>query len=188
KNKPTIRYIQQFYDHPMFINCFVNAIKENQPEKYDHVVFSYHGLPVRQINKHHPKVDFNSCQCHVKMPGHGKTCYKATCYETSRILANKLELTSEQYSVSFQSRLSNNWLTPFTDETLINLAKQGKKNVLVAAPAFVADCLETTVEIGFEYKELFDEKGGKELTMVESLNDRDDWVDAIVEIVKAKKD
>ena len=113
------------------------------------------------------------------MPDHGKLCYKATCYETTRQLVKRLKLKEGSYSTSFQSRLSNNWMTPFTDKNLMSKAENGAKRILVAAPSFVADCLETVVEIGYEYKELFQEKGGEELTMVESLNSDDEWVNAL---------
>jgi ferrochelatase len=110
---------------------------------------------------------------------HGKYCYKATVYHTTRLLAKQLNLSPENYTVSFQSRLSKNWLTPFTDEALISLAKSGKKKVLIVAPSFVADCLETIIELKFEYAELFKENGGCELTLVENLNDSETWVECI---------
>jgi protoporphyrin/coproporphyrin ferrochelatase len=181
---PEVRFVDQFYNHPAFVSAFVNNIKSYRPENYDHVIFSYHGLPMRQINKLHPAIDGNTCSCIHEMPAHGHYCYKATCYHTTRLLASGLGLKNGSYTTSFQSRLSNNWLTPFTDKTLQALAQKGVKKVLIAAPAFVADCLETTIELGFEYKEMFLEMGGEQLTMVESLNDRDDWVKAVSEIVK----
>ncbi|MDP2887706.1 MAG: ferrochelatase, partial [Bacteroidota bacterium] len=112
------------------------------------------------------------------------SCYKAGCYQTVRELVNRLGLKNGEYSVSFQSRLSNNWMTPFTDKNLVNRAKQGSKNILVTAPSFVADCLETTVEIGWEYKEMFVKNGGENLQMVESLNDSPRWISAMEEILR----
>jgi len=103
-------------------------------------------------------------------------------------LVKRLSIPHDKYSVSFQSRLSKNWMTPFTDKNLIKRAKEGHKKVLVAAPAFVADCLETTVEIGYEYKELFIENGGEVLQMVDSLNDFPRLIDAIEEIIQAYLD
>ncbi|MDZ7777458.1 MAG: ferrochelatase [Bacteroidales bacterium] len=87
------------------------------------------------------------------------------------------------YSVSFQSRLSKNWLKPFTDEKLLQLVREGNKRILIVAPAFVADCLETTIELGVEYKEMFLKEGGEELTLVESLNDDDLWVKGVHSII-----
>ncbi|HKK10066.1 MAG TPA: ferrochelatase [Bacteroidales bacterium] len=180
---PKVRLIDQYYRNNDFLNAFAYRIRAYKPQEYDHVVFSYHGLPTRQIDKVHPGIKENQCSCETGMPAHGDYCYKAACYETTRLLADKLALDSGNYSVSFQSRLSKNWLKPFTDENLEKLAKEGKKRILIVAPAFVADCLETTIELGYEYKELFEENGGEELTLVESLNDSDEWAKAIVKIL-----
>ena len=181
---PEIHAINQFYDHPAFLDAFAERIQSYQPENYDHIIFTYHGLPNRHLEKNHPDESIKTCNCETSLPEFGQYCYKATCYQTTRELVQRLGLKSGQFSVSFQSRLSNNWMTPFTDKNLINLAKQGNKKVLVAAPAFVADCLETTVEIGWEYKELFMENGGEKLQMVESLNDSPRWISGLEEILK----
>ncbi|MDP2336682.1 MAG: ferrochelatase [Bacteroidota bacterium] len=180
---PEIHAINQFYDHPAFLDAFADRIQSYQPEKYDHVIFSFHGLPNRHLEKNHPDKPIQSCNCENGLPEFGKFCYKATCYQTTRELVNRLGLKSGQYSVSFQSRLSKNWMTPFTDQNLVGLAKSGSKNLLVVAPSFVADCLETTVEIGLEYKELFVANGGQNLQMVESLNDSPQWIYALEKIL-----
>ena len=176
---PELRLVGQFYDHPKFVEAFVSRIREYQPESWDHLIFSYHGLPNRQLNKVHPQADSTACQCTTGMPAHGKFCYRATCYHTSRLLAQALNLTPADYSVSFQSRLDRNWMEPFTDELLIEKAKEGKKRILVVAPAFVADCLETSVEIGIEYQDLFVEHGGEKVQLVESLNDHPLWIETL---------
>jgi protoporphyrin/coproporphyrin ferrochelatase len=180
---PDVMAINQFYDHPAFLDAFAEKIASYQPENYDHLIFTYHGLPNRQLDKTHPGISNTTCTCEQALPDHGKLCYKATCYETTRQLVKRLGLKQGTYSTSFQSRLDNNWMTPFTDKNLMARAEAGATNLLVAAPSFVADCLETVVEIGYEYKELFVEKGGKKLTMVESLNSDDRWVDALSEIL-----
>lgn len=180
---PELKAISQFYDHPAFLDAFTERIQSCQPDQFDHVVFSYHGLPNRHLEKNHPEESISTCNCEASLPEFGKFCYKATCYQTTRELATRLGLKPGQYSVSFQSRLSNNWMTPFTDQNLIARAKNGSKNILVVAPAFVADCLETTVEIGWEYKELFAENGGENLRLVESLNDSPRWISALEEIL-----
>ena len=180
---PEVKAINQFYDHPAFLDAFAGRIQSYSPETYDHVVFSYHGLPNRHLEKNHPEESIHTCNCETSLPGFGKFCYKATCYQTTRELAGRLGLKQGQYSVSFQSRLSNNWMTPFTDKNLLTRVEQGSKNILVAAPAFVADCLETTVEIGWEYKEMFKANGGEKLQMVESLNDSPGWISAMEEIL-----
>jgi protoporphyrin/coproporphyrin ferrochelatase len=180
---PDIRRVNQFYNEPGFIEAFTKRIKSCNPMNYDHIIFSYHGLPVRHINKIHPEVDSENCNCKKELPEHGKNCYKATCYETTRLLATNLELSDDAYSVAFQSRLSGKWLKPFTDELLIREAGKGAKKILIVAPSFVADCLETIVELGVEYRNLFIRSGGETLDFVESLNDMPDWVDALKGII-----
>ncbi len=182
---PAIRIVGQFYNHPAFINVLAQKIRVFNPDAFDHIIFSYHGLPMRQINKAHPQMPGNKCVCENEMPSHGTFCYKATCYETSRLLLKKLCVSSEKSTVSFQSRLSENWLDPFTDEVVVQLAKNGAKRVLVVAPAFVADCLETIVEIE-DYNHLFKQHGGHELILVPGLNDDEEWVDAVLEIVSGE--
>ena len=180
---PKVRFVSQFYSHSSFINTFANRIQSYHPENFDLVIFSYHGLSLSQIQKTHPEVDQSRCNCEKQFPEHGKFCYKATCYETTRLLVEKLKIPQEKYVTSFQSRFTRNWLAPFTDEVLISAANKGIKKILVVAPSFVTDCLETIVEIDKTYKKLFKQNGGEELVMVESLNDSDEWVDAIIEIL-----
>lgn len=180
---PEIHAISQFYDHPSFLNAFADRISSYQLEKYDHIIFTYHGLPNQHLEKNHPDELIQTCNCENTLPEFGKFCYKATCYQTTRELVKLLNLKESQYSVSFQSRLSNKWMTPFTDQNLISRAKNGSKNILVVAPSFVVDCLETIVEIGLEYKELFIKNGGQNLQMVESLNDSPRWISALEEIM-----
>ena len=178
-----IRIIDQFYDHPGFIASFAERIRAHDPSAFDHVLFSYHGLPLRQLRKVHPDQPVADCLCHQHMPGHGHHCYRATCYATTRQLAAAADIAPDRCSTSFQSRLSRNWMTPFTDATLKRLAAEGKKKVLVVPASFVADCLETTLEIGTEYRELFIESGGKELVMAESLNSSDRWVETVQDLL-----
>jgi len=180
---PDIRFINQFFNHKGFIDAFAQRAVENRYKDYDHIIFSYHGLPMRQIQKNHPEKNCNNCTCDIQMPEFGAYCYRATCYETSRLLADKLQLTKETYTVAFQSRMSKNWLEPFSDRVIVEKAKEGIKKILVLAPAFVADCLETEVEIGIEYAELFKNNGGEELTMAASLNDMDEWAETIKSFV-----
>ncbi len=181
---PTIRLINQFYHHPAFIHAFAERIKQYHPRQYDHILFSYHGLPNRHINKVHAEMNISDCACEKGLPTEETTlCYKAACYTTTHLLAEALQLDKEKYSMAFQSRLSKNWLSPFTDEEVVALARKGMKKILVVSPAFVADCLETIIELEYEYKELFLEHGGETFTLVHSLNDSDMWVEAIAEII-----
>jgi ferrochelatase len=177
-----IRVIDQFYNHPGFIDSFVERMQAHDLPAFDHILFSYHGLPLRQILKGHPDKPVADCSCQQSMPDHGHHCYRATCYATTRLLSARAGIEPGRCSTSFQSRLSRNWMTPFTDETLVRLATEGKKKVLVVPASFVADCLETTLEIGMEYREMFIEKGGEKLVMTESLNSSTKWVETVVEL------
>ena len=178
-----VRVIDQFYDHPAFVECFAEIIQKHDPGRFDHILFSYHGLPLRQIRKSHPEVPVDGCTCEKEMPSHGNHCYRAACYATTRLLTEKLGIAEDRWSVAFQSRLSRNWMSPFTDERLVELAKSGKKRVLVVPASFVADCLETTLEIGHEYRKLFLEAGGEELVMTESMNSSDDWAGVLYDML-----
>lgn len=184
KLKADVQEVGQFYDHPKFIDAFVSQAKKYDFTKYDHIIFSYHGLPNRHLEKCHPGITVDKCNCQSAFPEHGKMCYKATSYQTSRFIAEKLSLKPEDYTVGFQSRLSKNWLTPFTDHVLQEKLKEGKKKILVFTPSFVTDCLETILEIGVEYGEEFLENGGEKLQLVDSLNAEDQWVEALDTIIK----
>lgn len=184
-NIGTVRYIDRFYNHPDYLRSFSERIAAYQPENYDHIIFSYHSLPVRHLERTHPGYDCEACTCTLgKMPEHGKNCYKAQCYETSRRLAVSLNIPGDRYTVAFQSRFAKKWVGPFTEDIIKSLARSGKKKILVAAPSFVADCLETTVEIGQDYAALFKAHGGNELVMAESLNDNDIWVESLFHIIR----
>lgn len=180
---PELRIVSQFYDHPFFVQAFAGRIASYKPETFDHIIFSYHGLPISQVTAVHPDVPVATCTCEQALPAHGKYCYKAACYETTRLLAGALRLKPGDYSVAFQSRLTKNWLKPFTDAMLIEKARAGAKRILVAAPAFVADCLETTVEIGIDYQHLFVQHGGEKVQLVESLNDHPLWIKTLQSLI-----
>jgi len=183
---PSFRYISQYYDHPSFIDAWIDAAQNYNHQDYDKVIFSYHGLPNSQVNKVY---DDNLCDgknCEHEVNAENYYCYKSAVYETSKLIAEKLSLPSDKYEVTFQSRLTNNWLEPFSDEVLKGYPEQGIKKVLVFSPAFTADCLETVIEIGAEYKELFIDAGGQSLDYVPSLNFSDAWVQAIIDIVDKK--
>lgn len=181
---PEIKFIGQFYDDENFLKSFVERAKKFNLKDYDHVLFSYHGLPVRQVDKVY--VDGKPCSehnCENEINEDNKFCYKAACYATTRLLAEKLNLSKENYTVCFQSRLNKDWLEPFSDKVIIQKAKEGAKKLLVFSPAFVADCLETIVEIGIEYQKLFKEHGGEKIQLVESLNDHPMWIEALKNII-----
>lgn len=179
---PSIELAGQFYSHPLFIDAFAAQISKYQPEEFDHVLFSYHGLPLRHIERIHKERQADSCRCTEEMPDDGFFCYKAACYETTRLLAARLNLPVASCSTSFQSRFSDKWLSPFTDKVLEELAHSGKKRVLITAPSFVADCLETIVELGDEGRHIFEKAGGTELVLAESLNQNKNWAEAVYNI------
>jgi protoporphyrin/coproporphyrin ferrochelatase len=185
---PETKIISDFYNNQGYIKSFAeNGMKYN-PDIYDHVLFSYHGLPVRQVNKaHKAEGDCEKNKCELTVNEENRHCYKAQCYETTRLIANELKIPKEKYSVAFQSRLTKEpWLEPFSDVVVADKAKEGVKSLLVFSPAFVADCLETTIEIGHEYNEIFKENGGQKLQLVESLNDNDNWVKSLQKILSNK--
>lgn len=182
---PEIRTVSQFYNNEGFINCFVEKGKRYNINEFDHVLFSYHGLPVRQVDKVY--VDEKPCadhNCENEITEENKFCYKAACYATTRLIAEKLNIPKEKYTVCFQSRLDKEWLEPFADKTIIQQAGKGAKKLLVFSPAFVADCLETIIEIGHEYQQLFIEHGGEKLQLVESLNDSDSWTETLKKMIQ----
>jgi len=184
---PEVEIIGQFYnDHP-FIKAIANNARKFDIDSYDHVLFSYHGLPVRQLDKVY--VDGKECSdhnCEDGVQDGNELCYKAVCYETTSLITKELGLCKDQYSTAFQSRLGKDpWIQPFSDVVVAELAKAGKKKLLVFSPAFVADCLETTIEIGHEYLEIFQKHGGEQLDLVPSLNDNPEWIDYIVSKIKA---
>ena len=183
---PSFKFISQYYDHPSFIDAWVDAAKDFNFAEYDKVIFSYHGLPNSQVDKVYQdnQCDGKNCEHEINKENH--YCYKATVYETSKLIAEKLSLHRDKYEVTFQSRLTNNWLEPFSDNVLKAMPAQGIKKVLVFSPAFTADCLETVIEIGDEYQELFIEAGGDRLDYVPSLNFSDAWVQAIIDITNSK--
>ena len=183
QNIKKIAFTKQFYDHPGFINAFCKRIAGYHPETFDHIVFSCHSLPERHVQATHPEHACALCTCEKQMPAYGNECYKATSYATARLIADSLHLKSDDYTVAFQSRFAKKWIGPFTEDVVVQLAREGKSRILVVAPSFVADCLETIVEIGQDYRELFIRHGGKELVMCESLNAEEEWVEAVKQLV-----
>ncbi|NLR92675.1 ferrochelatase [Flammeovirga agarivorans] len=189
---PDVTFIQHYHRHPLFIKTFAELGQKYLREtNYDHVIFSFHGLPERQIIK----ADIDTCcklrgesGCVKKAYPKNTFCYRSACFETADLIAQELKLSKDQYSVCFQSRLGKDpWIQPYTEDVIINLAKGGKKSVLAYSPAFVADCLETTVEVGEEYKEVFEENGGEHWQLVESLNDHPQWIECLTDLVKGNQ-
>ncbi|QJW89187.1 ferrochelatase [Spirosoma taeanense] len=184
---PEIRFVNRFADHPKFIEGFAQLGRKYMAQHdYDHFLFSYHGLPESQIRK--GDITKSVCQfgeCCGSLHALNQHCYRAQCFETTRRLVRALGIPEGKYTTSFQSRLgSDPWIKPYTDEVIPELVAKGAKRVLAFSPAFVADCLETTIEVGEEYKELFEKAGGQHWQLVESLNDSPIWIETLVDLVK----
>jgi ferrochelatase len=183
---PGIRIVPPFYNHPAFLEALIFQAKKFDINKYDHIVFSYHGLPERQIKKASQHYGNDTCvmgACCNRITVNNQFCYRANSMETTRRLVSALNIPEGKYTSAFQSRLDDKWLKPYSDKVVAELAEKGAKNILVFSPAFVADCLETIYEIGTEYDEIFKEHGGEKVTLVPSLNADEKWVQALASIV-----
>lgn len=168
----SIKVIKPFYNKDFYLNNTVEKMKAFQPQ---HWLFSYHGLPEKQITRNSECELSSTCclsqkQCTVK-------CYRSHCTQTTKNIAEKLQLDSSQYTMTFQSRLGvKKWLQPYTDDVLKRLPTNGIKNIAIVSPAFVADCLETLEEINLESRHTFKESGGDSFDYVECLNADNEWV------------
>ncbi len=164
---PELRTINHYYNHPGYIDALAVNIKKhwtrhNQAEK---LIMSFHGIPQEYIDK--------------------GDAYYFECQQTAKLLAKRLKLTNEQWILTFQSRLGpKQWLTPYTDKTLKDLAKQNIKSVQIICPGFSADCLETLEEIAIENRNIFIENGGKEYTYISCLNDNDNHINLMSQLIK----
>lgn len=176
-----LSFIKPFYDEVNYINAMVENMKPYLNEPYDHILFSYHGIPARHLVKvdptgtHCQKV--NDC-CNVNSSAH-KVCYRHQCFETTRLVTEALHIPKEKFSISFQSRLGKGWLQPFTDVRLEQMPKEGIKKLLIISPAFVSDCLETLEELEERGKETFIEAGGETYKMIPCLNVHPLWVETL---------
>jgi ferrochelatase len=183
---PEVSFVSQFYEEDFYIDALVAQGQQFNLTDYDHVVMSYHGLPDRHVDKVYEGKE-NLCKdhnCETVLDADNQYCYKATAYETSRLIAAKMGLGDDDYTVAFQSRLDKKWLTPFSDEVIEQFAKDGKKRLLVFSPAFVADCLETLIEIGVEYQEIFEAHGGEKVQLVPSCNTTPVWVNGLADFIR----
>lgn len=178
-----LKIVEPYYAHPDYISALVGSASDYLKTDYDHLLFSFHGLPERHLIKSDPTgshcLKSPNC-CEVPSSAH-KTCYRAQSFATVRAFVEATGVT--KYSTSFQSRLgSDPWLKPYTDLEFVRLAQSGVKKLLVICPAFVADCLETLEEISMRGKETFTEAGGEELTLIPCLNEHPQWIEALGKI------
>lgn len=183
---PNLKFINSYYNDHRVVKLYADKARKYDLTSYDHFVFSFHGIPVRHLTK----ADHNNyCQkvkdCCLTMCDKNQFCYSSQSYATAFAIADELGFARDQYTISFQSRLGKEvWTQPYTSDVLEHCAEKGMKRILVFSPAFVSDCLETTIEILYEYQEEFVEAGGEKLDLVESLNDDPAWIKIIAEMVQ----
>ncbi|GMV93547.1 MAG: ferrochelatase [Candidatus Hydrogenedentota bacterium] len=188
-NVPHLSALPPFYDDPGFIESWV-AVSKPVLESFqpDHVLMSYHGLPERHVQKSDTTGGAHCLQsddCCDRICDANKWCYRAHCFETSRLLAQRLGLSADDYSISFQSRLGRDpWIQPPTDVVIPDLPKDGIKRLAVMCPSFTADCLETLEEIGLRAKSDFLTAGGEAFQFIPCLNSHPTWVDALVRMLQ----
>ena len=188
KNKYPFKlsFIKPFFDEVDYINAMVENIKPSLTEAYDHILFSYHGIPARHLTKVDPTgshcMKVNDC-CNVASPAHA-TCYRHQCFVTTQLIVDKLNIPADKYSISFQSRLGKGWLEPFTDIRLQQMPGEGIKRLVILSPAFVSDCLETLEELQDRGKHEFMNAGGESYTAVPCLNVHPLWVSTLAKWLK----
>jgi ferrochelatase len=187
-NVPLLATVPPFYADRGFISAFAaRARAVLDADGPDHLLFSFHGLPERQIHKSDGPARrcLASADCCAAVGPENRNCYRAQSFETARLLARALGLPDARWSVAFQSRLGRiPWIGPSTEEALGELARRGLRRLAVICPSFVADCLETLEEIGIRAAESFLAAGGESLRLVPSLNASPDWVDAAAALVR----
>lgn len=185
---PDLKFINSYYDFEPMVQVFANNARQFDLDSYDYIFFSYHGLPQRQLKK---ASRCNYClktdNCCETLSIQNQFCYSAQCHATTKAIAAELNLSPDRYVTCFQSRLGfDDWAQPYTIDVLKERAKMGDKRLLCFSPAFVADCLETIIEIGTEYQEEFEELGGEQIDLVPSLNDNPQWIDAVADLIRNK--
>lgn len=176
-----------FYHDPEYIASLVASAEGYLKSGYDHLLFSFHGLPERHLRKADPTgchcLQSPDC-CETPSVAH-ETCYRAQCFATVRAFVELAKIPAEKFSISFQSRLGRDpWLKPYTDFEIERFAKSGVKKMFVICPAFVSDCLETLEEIAMRGRESFIEAGGDDLTLIPCMNEHPRWLEALERIVR----
>lgn len=184
----TFTIVPAFYNKEGYIKALANSMKKALDTfEYDHLLFSYHGIPKRHIRKtditqSHCTIDAKCCQ--TPSPAH-EFCYRHQCYETTRQVVELLGIPEGKYSQTFQSRLAGDkWLTPYTDVEINKMPAKGIKKLAVVTPAFVSDCLETLEEIAMEANHQFKENGGEEFLAIPCMNDDDEWCGVVADWIK----
>lgn len=185
-NVPELYCKNDFYDHPGFIDAYVAVLRSASADKnIEHFILSYHGLPERHLTKSECKASCDHVAACPAININNAYCYRAQCYKTSALIAEKLQWRPDQYTVAFQSRLGRTpWIKPYTDLVLPELYQRGIKNVAIVCPSFVSDCLETLEEINIRARADWKMLGGDNFLFVPCINDHPVWVQALVDIVK----
>ncbi|GAC1395315.1 MAG: ferrochelatase [Sediminibacterium sp.] len=178
--------VRPFYHDPGYINALTENLRPWLEKEYDHILFSYHGIPERHIRKS----DTTGCHClqvsnccETASPAHA-TCYRHQVFTTTRLVTEQLGIPAGKYSISFQSRLGKGWLQPFTDIRLEEMPREGIRKLLILSPAFVSDCLETLEELEERGRETFMQAGGESYTLIPCLNTHPLWVSALANLIK----
>jgi ferrochelatase len=173
-----------YYQRQDYIAALAASAADYLNQEYDHLLFSFHGIPERHLRKSDPTRSHclrKSTCCETPSPAHN-TCYRAQCLATVQEFARHTRIT--RYSIAFQSRLGRDpWLTPYTDQEIGRLARSGIRKLLVLCPAFVSDCLETLEEIGIRGRAAFLEAGGQQFHLIPCLNEHPAWIDALMHMV-----
>ncbi|OGQ22715.1 MAG: ferrochelatase [Deltaproteobacteria bacterium RIFCSPHIGHO2_02_FULL_44_16] len=187
----TLKIIPPFFERRDYLKAIVESIKPFLTKDFDHLLLTYHGVPLRHLRKTDPTGKYclasEACCAPPQTTGGAvlfqvahETCYRAQTKRTTEGLVDLLSLSPEKYSMAYQSRFGKDeWLTPFTEETIRSLAKRGVKKLLVLSPGFTVDCLETLEEIGMRGRDVFREAGGEELTLLPCLNDHPAWIETL---------
>ena len=182
-----LKIIEPYYNDPGYITALAASASDYLKSGYDHLLFSFHGLPERHLRKS----DTTGAHC-LKVPNCCETpspalntCYRAQCFATVRAFVEEAGVPAGKFSTAFQSRLGRDpWLKPYTDFEIERLAKEGVKKLLVICPAFVSDCLETLEEIAMRGREIFIEAGGAGFDLIPCMNEHPRWLEALENLVR----
>ncbi|HVE44403.1 MAG TPA: ferrochelatase [Gammaproteobacteria bacterium] len=185
-NMPQLVIKNQFYDHPAFISAYASRIGEFlKNQSVDFVLFSYHGLPERHVDKSGCALSCDKISSCPAIDSANAYCYRAQCYATTEAIVKKAGLDASVYGVSFQSRLGRTpWIKPYTDMLLPDLLRRGIKKLAIVSPSFAVDCLETLEEIDIRTREQWFKLGGEAFYYIPCLNDSPDFVSALAEIAR----
>jgi ferrochelatase len=187
-NVPSLHVVPPFWSHAAFLDAWAELARPVvERARAEHVFFSFHGLPERQVRKsddtgRHCLARPDCCDAIVEA---NRNCYRAQCHDTARLLAARLAIPAGRSTVCFQSRLGRDpWIRPYTDEVLVERARAGCRRAVIASPAFVADCLETLEELGIRGADSWRAAGGEELALVPCLNASEGWARALLAIAR----